>query len=444
MKRLLSVLLLMLLLFFSAPQALAQPTKLIPVEPRIKAKAAISYDLRADEVILEKNMDEKMYPASLTKIMTALLLAEHAQEDTELTITKNALDAPAFSINTNLFILYEGDEITADACMKAILMPSANDMCIVAAEGVGGTVENFVALMNDRAQGLGMNNTHFTNPVGLHSDQHYTTARDLAILLKAAYANPWVRETLATQTTQIRTKHQPIGEIKSTNRLLGQGGNIGGKTGFTEEAGRCLAGIFVRDKREILQILLHDGSSLESTAVFTDMAALADEAYAMKKVPFLSKDSPVEGISVDYSLFRFFGPKRRMHLKATLQDDLLFYNNTLNNTGKELTPKVKPLKGLNVFSLREGDPVAQVSLSAGGKTLTSKALSATNTKDSVIIPNAVPYLALTVGAFLVLILLILILVRIIRTRRAVQERIHNKRKDNRRRAARYPQDNEPF
>ncbi len=439
MKKFSSFLLAAVLAFsLSAPNVLAADAKkVLPVEPRVKAKAAIAYDVTADEIILEKNMDEKMYPASLTKLMTALLLAENTDRNKDLPITDLSLKQPAFAINKNMYILYKGDTVKAEAAMKAILLPSANDMAMIAAEDVGGSMEGFVELMNKKAGELGMDNTHFANPTGLHDVNHYTTALDLVKLVKAAYANDWVRETMATQTANIRTEKQKVGDIENSNKLLGKDGNVGGKTGFTAEAGRCLVGVYVRDGREIVQVLLNDGDTIGSTMVFTDMSNLANEAYAMQKTAMLQKDTPVDSITAEYKLFRWFGPVKKVQIKATVKDDLLLYNNTVNNVEGGLKPVVTPVKNLDVFALREGNPVADITLTAGGKTLTTQAIARTNTMDIIIMPNAVPYLALALVLFLLFIILLIIAFKLLRSRKSTQFKIRSRRQTKRRKATRH-------
>ena len=440
MKKISSLLLAVVLAFGIGAQgvlAAPQTKKLLPVEPRVKAKAAISFDVTADEVILEKNMNEKMYPASITKLMTALLLAENTAPDKDLPISIVPLEQPAFAINKSMYILYPGDTIKAEAAMKAILLPSANDIAVVAAEDVGGSVAGFVTMMNEKAKELGMNNTNFANPSGLHDPNHYTTAADLVKLVKAAYENDWVRETIATETANIRTENQKVGEIKNSNQLLGKDGNVGGKTGFTDEAGRCLVGVYVRDGREIIQVLLNDGDSVRSTLVFTDMGNLANEAYALEKIAMVEKDTPVDSITAEYKLFRWFGPTRKVQIKATIQDDLLLYNNTANYVEGGIVPVITPIKDLNVFELREGNPVAEVTVVSNGKTLTTKAISQTNTMDSIIMPNAVPYLAMAIGLFLLFIIILIIIYKLLRSRKSTQRNIRSHRQVKRRKASKH-------
>ena len=317
--------------------------------------------------------------------------------------------------------------------MKAILLPSANDMAVVAAEHVGKTVEEFSRLMNDRAKELGMLDSHFVNPTGLHDPLHYTTAADLVKLVRAAYDNDWVREVIATETSNIRTKWQKIGDIKNSNQLLGKDGNVGGKTGFTPEAGRCLVGIYQREGREIIQVLLHSGTTFKSPQVFTDMANLAEEAYELEKIPMIAKNTPVDSITANYKLFRWFGPIKTVQIKATTQDDLLFYNNTVNNDEEGLSPTITPYEQLNVFQLEEGVPVADLSLTKRDATLSTKVLSQTNTFDSVIIPNAVPYLGAAIGSFLLIVLLLFLFIKLARSGKSTRRKIRSKRTLKRRR-----------
>ncbi len=434
MKKIKSAIFSLTMVFILFTQTALGATDLpLPVEPRVKAKASISYDLTHDEIILEKNMDQKMFPASITKLMTALLLAESADREDALYISAVPLKQPGYAINKNLYKLYKGDTITADAAMKAMLLPSANDMAVVAAEHVGETVEGFARLMNAKAKELGMADTNFVNPTGLHDPMHYTTAADLVKLVRAAYANDWVREIIATQTANIRTKNQKIGDIKSSNQLLGENGNVGGKTGFTPEAGRCLVGIYKRDGREIINVLLNDGTTVRSKQVFTDMTTLADEAFALEKIAMVQKDTPVDSITAQYKLFRWFGPVKNVQIKAKIKDDLMLYNNTINNDGEELEPDITPIQPLDVFELEEGLPVADVTLTKGDTTLTTKALSVTNTFDSIIVPNAVPYLGMAIGAFLLLVLLLFLVIKLLRSRKSTRRKIRSKRTAKRRR-----------
>ena len=167
-------------------------------DPNIIGTSAIIVDLNSDEIIYSKNMDELKQPASITKLMTALLLAENKTRTDLLTYSEDALAQDPFSYGLNVHPVQPGEKFTGDNAMKILLLYSGNDVAYMIGENVGGTAEAFVQMMNDKAKELGMTNTHFVTPNGLddNTDDHYTTAYDLTLLLKAAYNNDWVREVI--------------------------------------------------------------------------------------------------------------------------------------------------------------------------------------------------------------------------------------------------------
>ena len=211
------------------------------------AKGAFLYEANSGTVLYAKNPDEKLYPASLTKAVTCMLVLENADPDAEVTVTATALaglDPDGSSAN-----LDEGEVLTVRNLLYCLMVESANDAGAVLAEYVGGTEEQFVAMMNRRAQELGCTNTHFANPHGLHDEDHYTTARDMAKLFAEALKNEDFRTISGTaHYTVPETNHSYAREIYTTNYLLGRdlidtyydSRVFAGKTGFTSAAGRCL------------------------------------------------------------------------------------------------------------------------------------------------------------------------------------------------------------
>ena len=163
----------------AAADAIAKPT--------ISAEAGILYDVTNGRVLFEKNADEKLAPASTTKLMTALLVLEKANLDDKVTFSKTAvtnLESGAVKIG-----LVEGDQVSVKDSLYALLLKSANEVANGLAEHVSGSISAFAELMNARAAELGCTNTHFVNPNGLNSDQQYTTCRDMAKIAAAAFAN---------------------------------------------------------------------------------------------------------------------------------------------------------------------------------------------------------------------------------------------------------------
>ncbi len=214
----------------------------------ITANAAMLVSLDTDEVLYEKNADTKIYPASITKIMTALLMLESNKfdPDAKIAMTEEALDliSGTGSVVSNLKV---GEEITQLDLFYYVLMSSCGDTALLAASYYHGSVENFVAQMNARAKELGLDGTHYENPIGLHHEQNYTTTRDTYILTKEALKNEIFKEACeSTRYTVAATNMSGERVLSTTNFLQDNTTNYyytyarGVKTGYTDEAGRCL------------------------------------------------------------------------------------------------------------------------------------------------------------------------------------------------------------
>ncbi len=247
MKKILISLILTLSVIFSGIFALsASAYNINEYEMHHKAGMLISMD--TGDVLYEKNADEKIYPASITKLMTALIMVENIP-DLENTKIPYTWDAHQRILGTGSVVLNlkVGEEITAKDALAALLIPSCGDVAYAIAEYVGGTTENFVDMMNKKTEELGLSNTHFTNPVGLHDDDLYTTARDIYKIASAAFENEDIKEVISkSRYTVSATNMSDERTIVTSNLLINMNSNvyykyaIGGKTGFTDEAGRCL------------------------------------------------------------------------------------------------------------------------------------------------------------------------------------------------------------
>ena len=228
-------------------------------DPQPHARAALVVYGDTGEVLYDFNARQQMYPASVTKIMTSLVVLDAVDAgevglDTPVTVSAWAVDLPLGSSNAELLT---GEVLTIEQLLYCDLLPSGNDACNVLSEAVGGTMAEFVARMNDKAAELGMEDTHFTNPHGLHDPEHYTTAYDIYLMAHAAMENDTFRSIVRTPSYTIAaTNLQPERTIYSTNALLssyfvpGQlySKAIGIKTGNTDEAGRCLASAAVDEE----------------------------------------------------------------------------------------------------------------------------------------------------------------------------------------------------
>lgn len=203
----------------------------------LSAKAAILIDAQTGTVIAEKNEKQRLPMASTTKIMSALLLLESGDLDTQFKVDNNAIMVEGSSMG-----LCEDDIVTKRALCYGMLLPSGNDAANQTAVMLAGSTEKFAEMMNDRAKKIGLEDTNFVTPSGLHDENHYSTAYDMAMLTREALKNEDFREICGTKRAKLKFGNPPYERwLVNTNKLLTMfDGCIGVKTGFTDEAGRCL------------------------------------------------------------------------------------------------------------------------------------------------------------------------------------------------------------
>ena len=240
-------------------------------EEDISAKAAVVYQPDTGEVLFGKNMNEQLPMASTTKIMTTLLLIENGSLDEKFTVDSEAIKTEGSSMG-----LREGDIVTGRDLCAGMLLPSGNDAANASAVYVAGSIERFGELMNLRAGLIGMRNTHFVTPSGLHDDEHYSTAYDMALLASEALENDVFAEICASPTIKTHFGNPPYDRyLKNTNKLLNMyGGCIGVKTGFTDEAGRCLVSACERNGVRLVCVTLNDRND------WNDHMNMYDDAYS--------------------------------------------------------------------------------------------------------------------------------------------------------------------
>ena len=178
-----------LLYFLQIKPQVVQAADYWPEGPEVQSPSVILMEMSTGTVLYEKNSDERNYPASITKIMTTLLALENSDLNEVVTFSDDAIN------NTEGSGIYRdyGEQMTMEQCLYAVMLNSANECAYAVAEHVGGTVENFVDMMNAKAKELGCTNTHFANPHGLQDENHYTTAHDMALIAQAAYQHETFR-----------------------------------------------------------------------------------------------------------------------------------------------------------------------------------------------------------------------------------------------------------
>ncbi|MGQ9511669.1 D-alanyl-D-alanine carboxypeptidase family protein [Thermodesulfitimonas sp.] len=256
--------------------------------PQIVAPAAVVLDLKTGQVLYAKEATRRMYPASTTKILTALVVLQNAKLDDRICASEEAARTGGSAI-----WLRKGEELAVRDALYALLLNSANDVATALAEKVGGSVANFVRLMNRTAKACGATDSHFNNPHGLPDENHYTTALDLARITRVAMGNKVFREIVATKTKTIRrSAPENLSLLINHNKLLWRyEGATGVKTGYTTEAGQCIVASAQRDGRELIAVVL--GSV--GANVWQDAAALLDYGFAAYRLVALVREGQVVG-----------------------------------------------------------------------------------------------------------------------------------------------------
>ncbi len=241
-------------------------------EPKIFSKAAVIYDRTTGKIIWGKNENEKRAMASTTKIMTAIVIIEKANLKDIVTISKKAANTGGSVLHINT-----GDKISVNDLLYGLLLRSGNDTAVALAEHVGGSIQGFAKLMNQKAKELGLNCTNFVTPHGLDNENHYTTALELAKLTDYALKNEKFAQIVNTKKITISINGTPRA-INNTNELLGVLNGVNGvKTGFTGNAGRCLVTSCTREGNQIITVVLGADTKKQRTS---DSTKLIEYAFA--------------------------------------------------------------------------------------------------------------------------------------------------------------------
>ena len=250
MKKKMIIILLLVLIIIIIPQtAWAE-------ELSIKGSSCILMDGGSGEILYEQNPDVKCYPASLTKIMTLVLTLE-ALDEGKISLDDDVITSgEAASMGGSQVYLYEGEVRTVEEMLIAVAVGSGNDASVALAEFVAGSLPAFIDMMNEKAKEIGMTNTNFANPHGLHDENHYTTASDMAKLAYYAIKVPKLLEFTSIYEYDFRPEPKPL-KLWNTNRLLKwYDGCDGLKTGYTPEANRNLVATAVRDDLRLITVVM--------------------------------------------------------------------------------------------------------------------------------------------------------------------------------------------
>lgn len=260
----------------------------------IKAKSAILLEPYTGQILYEQNADEQLPPASITKIMPLLLVMEALERgDLSLETVVNASEH-ACSMGGSQIWLEPGEGMTVHELLKATVIASANDACVALGEAIAGSEEGFVALMNERAKELGMNNTNFENCTGLDSDNHYTTAHDVAVMSACLIKYPLIKKYSTVWMDSLRDGQS---ELVNTNKLVRfYRGTTGLKTGTTSKAKYCLSATAQRDGMELVAVVLAGDSSDDR---FAGAKKLLDYGFANYNFRELKGELKEESVKIE-------------------------------------------------------------------------------------------------------------------------------------------------
>lgn len=297
-------------------------------QPEISADAAILIDSSSEKVLYSKNENQKMYPASTTKILTAILTIENCNLNDVVTVPYEAISS--ITSGYSVAALQTGEQLTVEQLLQVMLVHSANDAANVLAFHVSGSIENFANLMNNKVSELGLTNTHFTNPSGMHDENHYTTAHDLAIIMKYCMKNDTFRSLSSLKYCTIpATNKYDVRVFNTTNELLIYDNRdvssnyyykyaIAGKTGYTTQAKNCLVSVAKKENLELICVVLSAGIYPDNvSSKFVDTKSIFDYGYNNYTIKKLrEKDAIATQIEIGN------GTKETRNLDLLISDDL--------------------------------------------------------------------------------------------------------------------------
>ena len=334
----------------------------------VSSKSAILMDVGSGQILYEKNAHDKLPPASVTKVMTMLLICE-ALDSGKITLDDSVqISDNAASMGGSQIFLEAGEVQKVDTVLKGIAVASANDGCVAMAEYIGGSVESFVDMMNAKAKELNMKDTNFVNTNGLPVDNHYTSAHDIAIMSRELLKHDVISKYLTTWMDQVVVgKKQITVGLANTNKLIKHyQGATGVKTGFTQQAKYCLSASAKRGDTHLVAVTLGAETSPER---FKDATSLLNFGFAnYESVKLCSKNDNIATLTLDKA------DEQKINLVA--KEDLSVLIKKGGN--KDFTRKIKVNENPTI-PIKKGTNLGYVEIYQG-KTLVGK-VDLVNTKD---------------------------------------------------------------
>ncbi len=310
--------LILLLLLISIPLVKAEETEdLAP-----NAKSAIMIEASTGEILFQKNKDEKLAPASMTKMMSMLLIMEEIENGNLKWNEMITTSEKASSMGGSQIFLKVGEKMTAEDLLKGVAIASGNDAVVALAERISGSEEQFVKRMNIRAKDLGLKNTNFINATGLTADNHYSSAYDMSLIAKELVKHEKILEFTSTYEDYLRKDTKSPFWLVNTNRLVRFKEGVDGlKTGFTDEAGYCLTATMKKDNMRLITVVMKEENTSKRSADTTKMLDYGFNIYMVQTI--LDEKTTIEKKKVELgkTLITEIVPKENITILNKKSDD---------------------------------------------------------------------------------------------------------------------------
>ena len=314
------------------------------------AKSAIVIEQSTGDVIYEYEADKRLAPASMTKMMSLILIMEAIDNNVIKLNDKVTISSNASSMGGSQILLETGEQMTVDDLLKGITVASGNDAVVALAERIGGTEENFVKMMNDKAKQMGLKNTNFKNCHGLDDKEHYSSARDMALIAKELVKHQRILDYSSIYETYLRKGTDKQIWLVNTNKLVRLKKGVDGlKTGYTEDSGYCLTATMKQDGMRIIAVAMGEN---DSTTRNDEVSGMLDYAFAQYKLEtILNKDKVLKDININK------GKKEKVSI-ISKEDVTLLKKKVESNKDIKYDLKINDIK----LPIKKGDSVGVLNI----------------------------------------------------------------------------------
>jgi len=333
------------------------------------AKSAILIEAGTGKILYEKNKDEKYAPASMTKMMSLLLIMENIDNRNLRMDEKIRVSKYASSMGGSQIFLEENEEMTVEDLLKGITIGSANDATVALAERIGGSEEAFVEMMNKKASDLGLKNTSFKNTTGLDEANHYSTANDMSIIAKELVKHKKILEFSSIYETYLRTDTEDKFWLVNTNKLVRFYPGVDGlKTGYTEEAGYCLTATINKDNMRLIAVVMGEPTSNIRNS---EMSTLLDYGYNLwQKEVYVTPEEIIDTVPIEKGIDE--------NVNIVVIDEV----STVNKKGHKMGEITYELDVKNIKApIKRGEVVGKLSIKEDGKTISNVDVTVEKTVD---------------------------------------------------------------